>query len=729
VTSAFGVEHTQRSKLAEARRKTHRTRMAKAVGAEYRQQMADRSVRRQARIDARPRKPYFNPSDEQKATTGARRTAQAAEKAGKQFRRVPGKKLSFAEHIHPGQVYNAALAGSAVLGGAALIHHDRKQLAKADHVKRDTAAGAVVGTAAVDTASVVGGQGLKAVLKERRVSRGESPADAKVWSAHKKSHGVEGRAGGSIPNSTKLKVYRSYPKALPDWRVQRALAVKNSPKFAAATLTGGAVTGALIAHHRAKRPLAKSDRGEKEAAAATVGAGAAQGAYQGVGYGTKHYVDRHTRKGGKGVTPEQVRLQDKTLKPLKSKYGMRLPHGDPKRDNTGYHRNYPKELPHGGTIRALGHTHEGKLGVAVGAGVTVVGGGTALLAARHRVNKLGPPKVHYREANIIRHNPKKNTTTRYGVDQMETRSDGKSLILRRPKYESGGMPSKRPKTGDYVSISPRRRVATPDARRIARAYESNANTITLTGGHTLKHHALGKSVIAKYDKGTITIHHEQAQLHARKKQSGRNQAAIGVGVAGAGVAAHAKAPDIAHGIGHLRANSWERKHGADSAIKPDLAGVMGREALPHVRTGAKVAIGAGAGLAAVGAARSIHHGHQQNVQTKKAQAARAERNASMAKSAFGVEDVRLEKFANPAELLEGGKDLMRGVQHGMGGGTAGFAGKGSGLLNAGAKIGAAPATAAGKLKATAIKNPLATVGAAGGAGLGAGALATSRKNH
>lgn len=127
---------------------------------------------------------------------------------------------------------------------------------------------------------------------------------------------------------------------------------------------------------------------EKEAGAGVLGAGAAQGAYQQAGYSTKHYVDRHTRKGGSGgVTADQIRSQDKALKTNKKKFGMHLPQGSPGRDNVGYHRAYPAHLPYSRPIRILSHTHEGRLGNAVGATITTAGGVAAVTAAHRKMNK------------------------------------------------------------------------------------------------------------------------------------------------------------------------------------------------------------------------------------------------------------------------------------------------------------------------------------------------------
>lgn len=102
--------------------------------------------------------------------------------------------------------------------------------------------------------------------------------------------------------------------------------------------------------------------------------------------------------------------------------------------------------------------------------------------------------------------------------------------------------------------------------------------------------------VAKYQRGTITQHQEQANLHSRKKQSGKRQAALGSAAAGAGL----------------------------------TLGLSGQSA-GHNKAGAVLAVG-GAGLAGVGATRAVYHGHRQNQHVKAAQQARKQRNASLVKS-------------------------------------------------------------------------------------------------
>lgn len=361
---------------------------------------------------------------------------------------------------------------------------------------------------------------------------------------------------------------------------------------------------------------------EKEAGATVAGGGAAQGGYQASGYGTKHYVDRHTRKGGKGVTPTQVNMQDKVLKPLKSRYGMRLPKGHPERNNAGYHRAYPKQLPHARKIRALGHTHEGRWGMAVGGATTLAGGASGALIERHRLKKNEEPPM---------------TKSAFGVE------------------------------------------------------------------------------LAKYDAGTITYHQEAASMHGRKKASGRRQVAGGVAIGTGGVAAHMNAPRLATAMADR--SSWPGSVGHARDMKTFT---------PAIRRGGVGLAAAGGTLAAVGAGRAIHHGRKQNAETGKAQAARRERNASMAavgKSAFGVEDDRIAKSVI-GEALDMGSDALKGLKGGISGKSFGAApASTAGMF--GAKTGktvASGATAAKGALTPLVNSPAkaATAGGIGGLGVGMG---------
>lgn len=194
---------------------------------------------------------YYRPSEKMVAASRERRVAQAAAspalRAERQFRRKPGVLPPLRSHIKAGPaatvIEGAALAG---LAGAA-IHRSRK-VSKADGDRRRTVAGAVGGLAAADATSMAGGQAAKAVLTRRRIARGESPHEAEIWRAHKASHGIQGRSTSSTSNAKKVAAHRTYPKTLPDWRGQRALAFKNKPAVYAGTLAAGAAAGAALVH-------------------------------------------------------------------------------------------------------------------------------------------------------------------------------------------------------------------------------------------------------------------------------------------------------------------------------------------------------------------------------------------------------------------------------------------------------------------------------------------------
>lgn len=164
-----------------------------------------------------------------------------------------------------------------------------------------------------------------------------------------------------------------------------------------------------------------------------------------------------------------------------------------------------------------------------------------------------------------------------------------------------------------------------------------AATTALGGGTALAavHHHLKKvdmapspflvEDIVKYTPGTITLHHEQAQMHARKKASASRGIGYGVGAAGVGAGAALGAEGIGREIGGRM-----------------TATTMGHRAA-NIKQATKLTRRGGIGLAAGGAlfaggslARRMHHGRKQNVETRLAQEARVKRNADIGKSAFGV---------------------------------------------------------------------------------------------
>jgi hypothetical protein len=150
------------------------------------------------------------------------------------------------------------------------------------------------------------------------------------------------------------------------------------------TVTQNAVRwGAGIGTAGVAGVAAESARGKKRHVIAdeAVGAAAGQAAYQGAGYGAKHYAIRQ-------LEPQTTRSQrDKQLKPAKKKYGAYT---------ADMERNYPRTLPEAPVHRALGWTHRGRTGNALGATITVAVAGVAGNRARahnQHVSKASPLRV------------------------------------------------------------------------------------------------------------------------------------------------------------------------------------------------------------------------------------------------------------------------------------------------------------------------------------------------
>lgn len=160
-----------------------------------------------------------------------------------------------------------------------------------------------------------------------------------------------------------------------------------------------------------------------------------------------------------------------------------------------------------------------------------------------------------------------------------------------------------------------------------------------------RHSASTRQVGKAYTPGKITYHHEQAALHSRKKTSGKRQIGAGVAVAGAGAGAYAArhqiAPHVARVLPFKATVSDGRRAGP---VSPSFKAAFNLpRAEKYVHRGALGTIAAGGGLLALGAGRAAYHGQRQNAHTRRAQAARQQRNSSIGKSAFGVEDPRLVK--------------------------------------------------------------------------------------
>jgi len=150
-------------------------------------------------------------------------------------------------------------------------------------------------------------------------------------------------------------------------------------------------------------------------------------------------------------------------------------------------------------------------------------------------------------------------------------------------------------------------------------------------------------VAKAYQPGTITLHDEQAQMHARKKMSGRTQASVGVTAAGVGGTAHFLSKDP-----NVRAQMHNVARHAPFG--------QGRRAFQALEHAPKAVVAGGLGLAGVGATRSVYHGHKQNRETKAAQEARRSRNGSVAK-AFDSERARHRRRT----LYQGGATIGSGA--------------------------------------------------------------------
>lgn len=128
---------------------------------------------------------------------------------------------------------------------------------------------------------------------------------------------------------------------------------KGAGKFALVgglTGTGGLGTSVAVREH---------DKDvSNQIAASTAGGWAGQGVYQGAGYGAKWRAQaKHEPRSTKN-------RRNKLLKPVKAEHGYYTP---------AMERNYPKSLPEWRTHRALGWTHRGRTGTALGTAITLGG--------------------------------------------------------------------------------------------------------------------------------------------------------------------------------------------------------------------------------------------------------------------------------------------------------------------------------------------------------------------
>lgn len=539
----------------------------------------------------------------------------------------------------------------------------------------------------------------------------------------------------------------------------------------------GAYTGAAVAaharHNRSqpsvkgrKKPVSKADHPH---AAEAAGGAAGVGAYQAGGYKMKLVAQRKGSKAPAGVSRSKY---EKTIKEHQRAHGAyhggeptwlgargRLGHtvglvtGQGPTAHVNAARHWPTKVegvsvPGAKVRRVMGYTHGGKTGLATAAAVTALGAGGGLAAEHHHVKKSEPLAIagklwrrptmrsEFHRAWKGTHAGEKvvgqaSTTPKIGI-----RRDAWGYPQRHITGETHGKDARQAlKTSlkHHAQYSPHRTSfktgarAASTAAAVGRRPEYAISVPAVAGGGTLIHHeatkgkkkkgsTVAKSAITKYSPGAITYHQQEADMHARKRRSGRNQAATGVAVGGVSgallhrgvadrVAMHAA--DIRHGEGHLKLASQKSP-------------AWGRTAVAASRTARKVGVGgvaAGGALATVGVTRALHHGRQQNKQSKLAQRARVERNVMLAdrevgKSAFGVVDERLEKnFLTSA--LETGVHALRGVKSGLGGAV------GAERTAAGAHgkvVGSAVRSTSGKLVAT--KQRAAATAGVGGLGLG-----------
>jgi hypothetical protein len=189
---------------------------------------------------------YTKPTFFQVAAAKKRRAQQAADsaqhKANKIYRRTGGgKKITLATHLKAAGKLPVQTAAAATVGGGALYVLNRKEPVEKSEKAKDAALGGAAGASLTYAGSNVAGQTAKGTLKARRAKRGESPHEARIWREHKAKYGNKGH-----------QAYLKYPKELPDWKLQRALAVKNKPIVAGALLAGGTAAGAAygVKHSR-----------------------------------------------------------------------------------------------------------------------------------------------------------------------------------------------------------------------------------------------------------------------------------------------------------------------------------------------------------------------------------------------------------------------------------------------------------------------------------------------
>jgi len=164
--------------------------------------------------------------------------------------------------------------------------------------------------------------------------------------------------------------------------------------------------------------------------------------------------------------------------------------------------------PHfGRAIRGISGAGQLRRAAGVGSIARTAALGGVASAAYHKVkkndpfevSKLGSPKVKYQE--LTAHVQDGNTTTRHDADTVETNYKGKSLILRRPKYQAVGYPSKvanKLKAGDHISATPNLRATKTAARALHEAHKGKKKTVKFDNGHKLRHEVGKSSTISAF---------------------------------------------------------------------------------------------------------------------------------------------------------------------------------------------------------------------------------------
>lgn len=113
------------------------------------------------------------------------------------------------------------------------------------------------------------------------------------------------------------------------------------------------------------------------------------------------------------------------------------------------------------------------------------------------IHKLGSPKVRYQE--ITGYTESGNKTTRHDADTVEAHYQGKSLILRRPKYQLVAYPGGlKKKPADHIRYSPNFKATKPTAKKVDQAYKTKAKRIDLGGRGGPAKFEIGKSAVSAF---------------------------------------------------------------------------------------------------------------------------------------------------------------------------------------------------------------------------------------